>query len=239
MVLNGGPEFTFSEAISFSVSCDGQEEVDRYWYTLSEGGEEGPCGWLKDKFGVSWQIVPTALPELLADPDPQKAQRVMDAMMAMKKLDVADLQRAYDAARPLRRVYLREPHEDDPRNGASVARESGVGESDLVPALLLGEIHGVVGSSEEAFTVVVWWRTDRDSDARGDSDAGVVGVFERDRIRERETGALGNACGLGWVRQLLKDDDKLITADTRTASSPRSTDSRRRATARRTSSPTR
>ncbi len=98
MVLNGGPDFTFSEAISFSVSCNGQEEVDRYWYVLSEGGEEGPCGWLKDKYGVSWQIVPTTLPELLADPDPQKAKRVMDAMMGMKKIDVADLQRAYDAA---------------------------------------------------------------------------------------------------------------------------------------------
>ena len=98
MVLNGGPEFTFSEAISFSVSCDGQEEVDRYWYALSEGGEEGPCGWLKDKYGVSWQIVPTRLTELIADPDTKKAQRVMDAMMAMKKIDVSDLERAYSAS---------------------------------------------------------------------------------------------------------------------------------------------
>ena len=96
--LNGGPEFTFSEAISFQVSCEGQEEVDRYWSTLSEGGEEGPCGWLKDRFGLSWQIVPTRLPELLADPDRDKAQRVMQAMLRMKKIEISELERAAAAA---------------------------------------------------------------------------------------------------------------------------------------------
>jgi len=96
--LNGGPEFTFSEAISFQIDCKDQDEVDYYWTKLSEGGEEGPCGWLKDKFGLSWQVVPRALPELLGDPDQEKAQRVMAAMMGMKKIDVAGLQRAYDGA---------------------------------------------------------------------------------------------------------------------------------------------
>ena len=92
--LNGGPDFTFSEAISFEVSCDSQEEVDRFWSTLSEGGEEGPCGWLKDKFGVSWQIVPKVLIELLADPDQEKAQRVMAAMLKMRKIEIDELERA-------------------------------------------------------------------------------------------------------------------------------------------------
>lgn len=96
--LNGGPEFTFSEATSFQIDCKDQDEVDHYWTELSEGGEEGPCGWLKDKFGLSWQVVPRALPELLGDPDQDKAQRVMAAMMGMKKIDVAGLQRAYDGA---------------------------------------------------------------------------------------------------------------------------------------------
>jgi len=96
--LNSGPEFTFSEAISFQIDCKDQDEVDHYWTKLSEGGEEGPCGWLKDKFGLSWQVVPRALPELLGDPDQEKAQRVMAAMMGMKKIDVAGLQRAYDGA---------------------------------------------------------------------------------------------------------------------------------------------
>jgi predicted 3-demethylubiquinone-9 3-methyltransferase (glyoxalase superfamily) len=98
VALNGGPDFTFNEAISFQVSCQDQEEVDRFWSKLSEGGEEGPCGWLKDKFGVSWQIVPTALPELLGDPDPAKSQRVMEAMLKMKKIDVSELERAAAAA---------------------------------------------------------------------------------------------------------------------------------------------
>ena len=92
--LNGGPDFTFDEAISFEVSCESQEEVDSYWSTLSEGGEEGPCGWLKDRFGVSWQIIPTALPRLLADPDQEKAQRVMAAMLKMRKIEIDELERA-------------------------------------------------------------------------------------------------------------------------------------------------
>lgn len=98
LALNGGPQFTFSEAISFQVSCKNQEEVDHYWSKLSEGGETGPCGWLKDKFGLSWQIVPTALPELLGDPDKEKAQRVMAAMLEMKKIQIDELEAAAQAA---------------------------------------------------------------------------------------------------------------------------------------------
>jgi predicted 3-demethylubiquinone-9 3-methyltransferase (glyoxalase superfamily) len=94
VALNGGPQFTFNEAISFQVSCRDQEEVDAYWKGLSEGGEEGPCGWLKDKFGVSWQIVPTALPRLLSDPDREKSQRVMEAMLKMKKIEIDALEQA-------------------------------------------------------------------------------------------------------------------------------------------------
>jgi predicted 3-demethylubiquinone-9 3-methyltransferase (glyoxalase superfamily) len=93
LALNGGPEFTFSEAISFQVSCKTQDEVDAFWTKLSEGGDEGPCGWLKDKYGVSWQIIPTALPQLLGDPDPERSQRVMEAMLKMKKIDIAALER--------------------------------------------------------------------------------------------------------------------------------------------------
>jgi predicted 3-demethylubiquinone-9 3-methyltransferase (glyoxalase superfamily) len=92
--LNGGPNFKFNEAISFQVSCGDQAEVDRYWEALGEGGEHGPCGWLKDRFGVSWQIVPTRLPELLEDPDREKAQRVMAAMLKMGKLEIDELERA-------------------------------------------------------------------------------------------------------------------------------------------------
>jgi predicted 3-demethylubiquinone-9 3-methyltransferase (glyoxalase superfamily) len=98
VALNGGPEFAFSEAVSFLVNCDTQDEVDSYWSALSEGGEEGPCGWLKDKFGLSWQIVPNRLPELLADPDRERAQRVMEAMLKMKKIEVDELERAAAAA---------------------------------------------------------------------------------------------------------------------------------------------
>jgi predicted 3-demethylubiquinone-9 3-methyltransferase (glyoxalase superfamily) len=92
--LNGGPEYRFTEAVSFWVDCETQDEVDHYWSRLGEGGEEGPCGWLKDRFGLSWQIVPTALPKLLSDPDREKAQRVMAAMLQMRKLDIAGLERA-------------------------------------------------------------------------------------------------------------------------------------------------
>jgi predicted 3-demethylubiquinone-9 3-methyltransferase (glyoxalase superfamily) len=100
VALNGGPEFTFSEAISFQVSCEGQEEVDAYWNTLTEGGTEQPCGWLKDRYGVSWQIIPTALPRLLNDPDPERARRAMQAMLRMKKIEIAELERA--AGEPVR-----------------------------------------------------------------------------------------------------------------------------------------
>jgi len=96
--LNGGPVFKFTEAISFVVNCETQEEVDVYWDKLSEGGTPVQCAWLKDKFGLSWQIVPTILPKLLADPDPRKSQRVMKAMLAMKKIDINGLKQAYDDA---------------------------------------------------------------------------------------------------------------------------------------------
>jgi predicted 3-demethylubiquinone-9 3-methyltransferase (glyoxalase superfamily) len=96
IALNGGPEFKFNEAVSFQVNCDTQEEVDRFWYALSADGEEGPCGWLKDKYGVSWQITPRLLDELIRDPDPEKSQRVMKAMLSMGKIDMAALQQAYD-----------------------------------------------------------------------------------------------------------------------------------------------
>jgi predicted 3-demethylubiquinone-9 3-methyltransferase (glyoxalase superfamily) len=98
VALNGGPDFSFSEAISFVVDCETQEEVDTYWETLSEGGEQGPCGWLKDRFGVSWQVTPAALPKLLADPDTEKAQRVMAAMLEMRKIDIEGLERAAEQA---------------------------------------------------------------------------------------------------------------------------------------------
>jgi predicted 3-demethylubiquinone-9 3-methyltransferase (glyoxalase superfamily) len=98
MALNGGPNFTFTEAISFAVDCRTQSEVDELWEKLSEGGKPGQCGWLKDRFGVSWQIVPTVLRELLSDPDPVKSQRVMKAMLQMTKLDIAGLKQAYEQA---------------------------------------------------------------------------------------------------------------------------------------------
>jgi predicted 3-demethylubiquinone-9 3-methyltransferase (glyoxalase superfamily) len=96
--LNGGPEFPFTEAVSFFVNCESQDEVDELWEKLSEGGAEDQCGWLKDKYGLSWQIIPTALGELLGDPDPEKSQRVMKAMLEMSKIDIAALKRAYEAA---------------------------------------------------------------------------------------------------------------------------------------------
>ena len=96
VALNGGPHFTFSPAISFVVSCETQEEVDHFWEKLSEGGKEVQCGWLEDKYGVSWQVVPRILPELLQDKNSEKTQRVSKAMMKMVKLDIKGLQRAYD-----------------------------------------------------------------------------------------------------------------------------------------------
>jgi len=98
VALNGGPIFKFTEAISFVVNCQTQAEVDTYWEKLSKGGAEVQCGWLKDRFGLSWQIVPTVLPELLADPDPAKSTRVMKAMLTMKKLDIGALKQAYEQA---------------------------------------------------------------------------------------------------------------------------------------------
>jgi predicted 3-demethylubiquinone-9 3-methyltransferase (glyoxalase superfamily) len=94
VALNGGPDFTFNEAVSFQVDCETQNEVDAYWSRLGDGGEQGPCGWLKDRYGVSWQIVPRALPELLADDDRDKSQRVMRAMLGMRKIDIDELERA-------------------------------------------------------------------------------------------------------------------------------------------------
>lgn len=96
IALNGGPQYKFTEAISLYVSCKTQAEVDELWAKLTEGGEEGPCGWLKDKFGLSWQIIPTALGELLSDPDPATAQRAMKAMLQMKKIEISKLQEAHE-----------------------------------------------------------------------------------------------------------------------------------------------
>ena len=96
MALNGGPEYKFTEAVSFFVDCESQQEVDTLWEKLTEGGEEGQCGWLKDKFGLSWQIVPSILGKLLSDPDAVKAGRVMQAMLQMRKLDTAILMQAYE-----------------------------------------------------------------------------------------------------------------------------------------------
>jgi predicted 3-demethylubiquinone-9 3-methyltransferase (glyoxalase superfamily) len=95
--LNGGPQFSFDEAISFVIHCADQAEVDRYWSKLTEGGEEGPCGWCKDRFGLSWQVVPTGFEEIMTDPDPARRDRAMKAVLSMKKLDVAAIQAAADA----------------------------------------------------------------------------------------------------------------------------------------------
>ena len=94
--LNGGPNFKFDEAVSFQVLSETQDEIDYYWSRLTaDGGQEGPCGWLKDKFGLSWQVVPAAIPRMMSDPDARKSARVMNAFMTMKKLDLAALERAY------------------------------------------------------------------------------------------------------------------------------------------------
>jgi predicted 3-demethylubiquinone-9 3-methyltransferase (glyoxalase superfamily) len=96
--INGSPEFKFDEAVSFQINCEDQDEVDYYWEKLSDGGEEGPCGWLKDRFGLSWQVVPAGMEELFSDPDPEKARRAMEAMLKMKKLDIAGLRSAAEGA---------------------------------------------------------------------------------------------------------------------------------------------
>jgi predicted 3-demethylubiquinone-9 3-methyltransferase (glyoxalase superfamily) len=95
VALNGGPEFEFNEAISFQMFCDDQDEIDYYWAKLTEEGEAGDCGWLKDKYGVSWQVLPAGLVDMVADPDAEKAARTTEAMLAMKKLDIAALEAAY------------------------------------------------------------------------------------------------------------------------------------------------
>src|SRR5262249_17879535 len=100
IALNAGPHFKFNEAVSFFINCDTQEEVDLFWDRLSEGGEKSQCGWLKDRWGLSWQVVPSALTRLIGDPDPVKSKAVLDAMLRMKKIVIADLQQAYDHARP-------------------------------------------------------------------------------------------------------------------------------------------
>lgn len=95
--INGGPEFKFSEAVSLQIDCETQDEIDSYWEQLTEGGEEGPCGWLKDRYGLSWQVVPTGMDELFADSDPKRAERAMRAMFEMRKLDIAALRGAADS----------------------------------------------------------------------------------------------------------------------------------------------
>ena len=97
LALNGGPHFKFNEAVSFQVPCETQEEIDHFWSELAKDGEEGPCGWLKDKFGLSWQIIPKALPEMLTDGNSETAQRVMRSMLQMRKIDIAALRRAQAA----------------------------------------------------------------------------------------------------------------------------------------------
>ena len=96
VAINGGDDFKFSEAISLQINCESQEEVDLYWERLTDGGEEGPCGWLKDRYGLSWQVTPDGMDELFSDPDPDRANRAMRAMLKMKKLDIAELRRAAD-----------------------------------------------------------------------------------------------------------------------------------------------
>lgn len=98
MALNAGPQFKFNEAVSFFVNCEAQEEVDELWEKLSAGGEEGRCGWLKDKFGLSWQIIPSTLTRLMSDPNPQKSRAVLQAMLKMNKIEIKGLQEAYDKA---------------------------------------------------------------------------------------------------------------------------------------------
>ncbi|MGZ4575523.1 MAG: VOC family protein [Mycobacteriaceae bacterium] len=94
--INGGPRFTFDDAVSFQISWETQDEVDYYWERLTEGGEEGQCGWLKDRYGLSWQVVPTGMEEVLSDPDPDRGKRAMQAMLGMRKLDLAELRAAAD-----------------------------------------------------------------------------------------------------------------------------------------------
>ncbi len=96
VALNGGPIFKFTEAVSFQIFCDTQKEIDSFWNALSKGGQEGPCGWLKDKYGLSWQVVPSVLPKMMTDLDPKKSERVMAAFMKMKKFDLATITRAYE-----------------------------------------------------------------------------------------------------------------------------------------------
>ena len=103
IALNGGPQFPFTEAISLSVTCESQAEVDQLWEALTEGGEEGPCGWLKDRYGLSWQINPRRLGELLADPDPDRSQRALRAMLQMKRIDIAEVERAADRVGTIKR----------------------------------------------------------------------------------------------------------------------------------------
>jgi predicted 3-demethylubiquinone-9 3-methyltransferase (glyoxalase superfamily) len=98
--LNGGPQFTFNEAISFQIFCADQDEVDYYWSKLTEGGEESDCGWLKDRYGLSWQVIPAGLIDMISDPDPEKARRTTEAMLSMKKFDIAALERAYAGEEP-------------------------------------------------------------------------------------------------------------------------------------------
>ena len=94
--INGGPEFKFDEAISLQINCETQEEIDYYWERLTDGGEEGPCGWLKDRYGLSWQVIPTGMDDLFADPDKERASRAMQAMLQMRKIDIAALRSAAD-----------------------------------------------------------------------------------------------------------------------------------------------
>jgi len=96
VALNGGPDFIFTEAVSFQIFCDTQDEIDFFWNALCKGGQEGPCGWLKDKYGLSWQVVPSVIPKMMSDPDAKKSERVMNAFLKMKKFDLEKITRAYE-----------------------------------------------------------------------------------------------------------------------------------------------
>jgi predicted 3-demethylubiquinone-9 3-methyltransferase (glyoxalase superfamily) len=129
--INGGPQFEFDEAVSFQISCKDQEEVDYYWERLtSEGGQEGPCGWCKDRFGLSWQVVPTGMDVILSDPDSERAERAMQAMLKMRKLDIGELERA--AAGPEAETAGQPEDADEP--AAAEADDEHVAEADDEPA---------------------------------------------------------------------------------------------------------
>ena len=160
--INGGPEFTFDEAISFAIECADQDEIDYYWNKLSEGGEEGPCGWLKDRYGLSWQVVPEGMVEMLNDPDQERGQRAMKAMLGMKKIDVAALYAAadQDLADPDDPAPADQPSTPPsvPRSGQLSARYWSVNGTSTAMTRLGSDGIGTscAASSEAAASTIVW-----------------------------------------------------------------------------------